>query len=101
MSIYRTFTTTVVDASGNTVSTQSTNLDQTSHTALLAYLASIFIPPANADGTPGTPYTEAQLLGHMTGSVYSGYLIQVESYLKQQAAAQAAAAIPSIVPVSS
>ena len=46
MAIYRTFTTTVVDASNNTISSQTTNLDQPSHTALLAYFASIFIPPS-------------------------------------------------------
>jgi len=100
MAIYRTFNTTVVDANSNVLSTQSTNLDQPSYASLLAYLASIFVQPPKADGTPGTPYTEAQLLEHMTGSVYAGYLVQVENYLKQQAAVAAASAVAPIVAVS-
>jgi len=91
------FTTTVTDATGATAFTHTTALQIADYHNLLAAYRAIYISSPNADGTPGTPYTDAQILAQIVGGIYQGILVNVTSYLKQQAAVAAASAVAPIV----
>ena len=62
----------------------------------LAAYGSVYVPPANSDGTPSTPYTNPQICELWADGIVEGVKNFVNSYLVEQARQQALANVPAL-----
>jgi len=90
------------DQTGTLLNTATYSINDADGAKFFAAFIATFPPPNKADGSPGTPYTTAQIIGIIAQSAFNGWTALINNYTNAQAAA-AAVANPSnpIAPILS